>query len=209
MADIIEWVLCTEGPLMRSELRILLLGNSVYGPEFLREDFLDAKIDLALKLCWFERNSVKIEKLQGMWEISETFNGQKPWSIIHEHSKPWLQMGSGTESVYAIFFSEDMYRAAAVNKSVWPIKIGRTSREVLKRISELQTGCSQPLQLGLHLLCDDSRELEKHLHLKLQSHSIIEGASTEWYASSPFAIKSMYKRYIREKTIGNNMEKVA
>ena len=80
IADIIEWVLHTEGPLLRSEIKILLLGNSIYGPEFLKEDFLDAKIDLAIKDCWLVRNSVTIEEIHGTWGISETFNGEKPWS---------------------------------------------------------------------------------------------------------------------------------
>ena len=209
IADIIEWVLHSEGPLVRSEIKILLLGNSVYGPEFLKEDFLDAKIHLAIKHCWLERNSVKVEELHGTWGIPETFNGEKPWSSIQQHSKPWLKMGSEPESVYAIFFNEDMYRSVAVGKLEWPIKIGRTSRDISKRISELQTGCSLPLQLGIHFSSDDSRELENHIHSKLETHGILEGAGTEWYLTSPFMIKNIYKRYVRGKNITNNLEKAA
>jgi len=209
IADIIEWVLHTEGPLVRSEIKILLLGNSIYGPEFLKEDFLDAKIDLAIKDCWLVRNSVTIEEIHGTWGISETFNGEKPWSTMQHHSKPWLKMGTGPESVYAIFFNEDMYRSVAIGNLEWPIKIGRTSRDISKRISEFQTGCSQPIQLGIHFLCEDSRELENHIHSKLQTHGILEGAGTEWYLTSPFVIKNIYKSYARVKYINNNLEKVA
>jgi len=108
--------------------------------------------------------------------------------------QPWLLLGSGNESVYAIFSPSLMenYGEAGLNK--YPIKVGRTNRTLEQRLQELQTGSHLDLRVGLQLLTNDSRSLELKLHKYLSAMKIpSRSSSSEWFYSNLQEIRDLFQ----------------
>jgi hypothetical protein len=100
--------------------------------------------------------------------------------------------GSGREVVYAYYNPREKELAAHRGESVWPCKIGRTSRaDPWDRILE-QSGTDGSFQPRLMCFYTDiGFRLETHFH---QNCKRVEGAlGSEWYLTNPEELKAQYQ----------------
>jgi hypothetical protein len=108
--------------------------------------------------------------------------------------KPWLKIGSGDESVYAIFSTSNMHAYTEKGLNKYPIKIGRTTRTIEQRLQELQTGSHLDLRIGIHILTNHSRDLEAKIHSHLNRMRVSSrNLGSEWFYSNMAEIRDIYQ----------------
>lgn len=186
LVPLIEWILRMEGPLSRSQLVRAVLNSPGWAPLLDCVSSPEQLVNLALggvsepygRAYWAASG----------WATNEIVGGPRPLPLAGEYQP--LEIGAGSESVYVAYLANDRYRAALADQDVWPLKIGRTKRDVKTRISELRAGSMRPLVLGLTVKTDSSATLETRLHRDLWPRRI-SGGGAEWFSSSVKEIRSL------------------
>lgn len=130
------------------------------------------------------------------WSIARNIEPKlEQLSGFKEHS-PWLSLGRGTEIVYALFLPSSLSRISSLEKLLYPVKIGRTKRDVSNRFAELQTGNYEDLKIGILMRTDFSAHLESYLHHELNHARMLRrNNQTEWFLTSLSKIKELYEHY--------------
>jgi hypothetical protein len=177
------------------ELLEALSRDSTLGFISLRTTYLQAKVKNCLEQMMREPKPDLYFGYGGKIKISKRFEHS---TIAPKNGlpflKPWLQIGSGDESVYAIFSTSVMNSYAEAGLSKYPIKIGRTTRPIEQRLQELQTGSHLDLRLGIHILTNHSRDLEARIHSHLSRMRVSSrNLSSEWFYSNMAEIRDIYR----------------
>ena len=111
------------------------------------------------------------------------------------------EIGAGAEAVYVYYFERDKRLARYENRSSWPCKIGFSVGAVEKRI--LGQGVSTAMYslptIGLLIRADKGRWIEKAVHdaLRLAGRSIPGSLGTEWFDTTPDAVRRWIEEYQR------------
>ena len=194
LEEAIHWALLKRGPMDQAELINALSDDYILGYVPLNTMFLQAKVKGCLEqmmqhpnpLLYFgEERKIKISKARTNSE------NLKPIEIPFD--EPWLKMGTGIESVYAIFSATTMNKYVEAGLDKYPIKIGRTNRPIENRIHELQTGSYLNLRIGIQFSTDSSKFLENEIHKKLDHMRVISrSTSNEWFYTNLREIREIY-----------------
>ncbi len=181
----VEWVLETEGPL--ATMHLVKIINAFPANTF--------KVHQVSQFEIFVRSI--LNQLRENGKIYFDVNESVWYKVKSEESKPTieveqlnqlgghLKIGEGTETVYCIYKSLSRYKAAISGEDRWPMKIGKTTRPVNSRLSELRTSSEEAFVIGLEIATEGSQALEAALHNKLQYCRIeTQGAGTEWFWSN-------------------------
>jgi hypothetical protein len=177
------------------ELLDALSRDSTLGFVPLGTSYLEAKVKNCLELMMQAPNSDLYFGLGGKIKVSKSFQRREITAANGlPYFEPWLQIGTGEEIVYAIFSPSvmDAYGRAGLNR--YPIKIGRTTRNIEQRLQELQTGSYLDLRIGIQISTSDSRELEAEIHRSLNRMRVISrNLSSEWFYSNMEEIRDFYQ----------------
>jgi hypothetical protein len=107
--------------------------------------------------------------------------------------QPWVSLGEGSEFVYGLFHPASMHKSRLDGLSKYPIKIGRTRRDITSRILELQTGSYQKLQLGILIRTSDSIATERTIHAAFKGCRLkILELHSEWFLTSLNEIRDYF-----------------
>ncbi|CAN2189892.1 Bacteriophage T5, Orf172 DNA-binding [Candidatus Nanopelagicaceae bacterium] len=178
----------------QSELIEALSLDSILGYIPLNTNFFQAKVKNCIELMMQQPDPSIYFGENRKIKMSRRFaTREKPSPVEMPLNQPWLRLGSGVETVYAIFSDSTMNRYVEAGLSKFPIKIGRTSRPVENRIQELQTGNYLNLRIGIQFSTNKSRELENEIHKHLGHMRVISrGSSSEWFYSNLEEIRDIY-----------------
>jgi hypothetical protein len=195
LEEAIHWALLKNGPMDQFELLEALSRDSTLGFVPLSTSFLEAKVKNRLELMMQAPYPDLYFGLNGKIKVSKRFK-QKDLTVATglPYCQPWLQIGSGDESVYTIFSTSlmDSYCRAGLDK--YPIKVGRTSRNLEQRLQELQTGSHLDLRIGIQMLTSNSRELEAEIHRVLNRMRVTSrNLSSEWFYTNMSEIRDIYQ----------------
>lgn len=186
-----DWILRTlhaEGPQKLSSLLGLLKSDPDLGYMALREESFESKVRACINRfssdpeCYFAIDSRyrwrALGEVRGSMELEPSIVRLSP-------STPWLSVGHGTEAVYGLIVPRtirDNYRQGLAN---YPLKIGRTSRPIAKRVLELQAGNHLDLHIGIVMLTSNAPYLEAFIHKSLE-HRKLNGLSSqsEWFQTN-------------------------
>ena len=191
----IHWALLENGPMDHLELLEALSRDSTLGFISLRTSYLQAKVKNCLEQMMQEPKPDLYFGYGGKIKISKGFehSTNAPKNGL-PYLKPWLQVGSGDESVYAIFSPSIMNSFAEAGLNKYPIKIGRTTRTIEQRLQELQTGSHLDLRLGIQILTNQSRDLEAKIHSQLSRMRVSSrNLSSEWFYSNMAEIRDLHR----------------
>lgn len=195
LEESIHWALLKNGPMDQFELLEALSRDATLGFVPLGTSFLEAKIKNCLELMMQAPNPNLYFGLNGKIKVSKRFKLKDMKAATGlPYFQPWLQIGSGSESVYAIFSTSlmDTYCRAGLDR--YPIKVGRTSRNLEQRLQELQTGSHLDLRIGIQILTNHSRELEAEIHRALNRMRVTSrNLSSEWFYSNMTEIRNIYQ----------------
>ena len=195
LEEAIHWALLKNGPMDQFELLEALSRDSTLGFVPLSTSFLEAKVKNCLELMTQAPAATLYFGLNGKIKVSKGFK-QKDLAAATglPYFQPWLQIGSGDESVYAIFSTSLMDRYCRAGLDKYPIKVGRTSRNLEQRLQELQTGSHLDLRIGIQMLTSNSRELEAEIHSVLNRMRVTSrNSSSEWFYSNMREIRDIYQ----------------
>ena len=118
------------------------------------------------------------------------------------------EIGQGPQKVYVYFFENDRDLAQLQGKNAWPCKVGYTVTSVTERIlgQGVTAMHSLPL-LGLVIHTHDADLLERSIHnaLRLAGRTMPNAprAGTEWFHTTPAAIRAWYKVFTEALSILN------
>ena len=193
LSEVLVAILLREGPQDFRSLCFHLQGDSEFG--YLA--FQIPNIDQQIRDClnhYSNGNSPKfLMSFEYKWQVLQSSSYVSELNLSINQSSPWLQIGKGQTSVYGIFSRKLMSERRTFGSNWYPIKIGRTSRNIADRLRELQTGSYFDLQLGIQIKTDNSVELEGYLHSRLSHRKVCsEATQNEWYFSSIEEIESIY-----------------
>jgi len=183
-----EWILRIlqiDGPQGFSELMGLLRSDPQCGYLALRDQQFEAKVRASLLDHSSRESQLFVQGFDYKWHAynSETINELSDYSI--PWNRPWLEFGSGAEIVYGIFFPRTLRESFLSQTGSYPIKIGRTTRPLVERLFELQTGNFLDLQVGLAIHTNSASALEAFLHERLDHRRIYgNGSQSEWFLTS-------------------------
>jgi hypothetical protein len=106
------------------------------------------------------------------------------------------ELGEGAQALYVYYYPNDRALAAERDLSVWECKVGMTTGTVDGRIIGQISSTSihtRPI-VGLVVRTDNARALEQLLHGLLRYAQVecgSAGTGTEWFLTSPSAIKTI------------------
>lgn len=197
-------ILLREGPQDFRSLCFLLKGDCDYGYLSFQIPNFDQQVRDCLKLYSNGLSPKFLMSFEYKWQALPSASYISELNLRKDQSSPWLKIGTGLSNVYGIF-SRKLMSERISHGSVWyPIKIGRTSRDVADRLRELQTGSYFDLQLGIQIKTDNSIELEKYLHSRLSHRKVpSEASQNEWYFSSIEEIESVYSTAVFKSSFQN------
>lgn len=186
-----------EGPLTFPRLLSRLSCDSRYGFFALRASNIETFLRNSLAQYSSESNRLFSINHNYEWYVN---NNQEVICSGNLESLPrsqaWLEMGKGRELVYGLFSPIQMERSWNDGAENYPVKIGRTSRPIMRRFLELQTGNYFELQLGVVIGTDTSSKLEKYIHTQLKHKQIVQnGRETEWFYTNLLSIRNLAKQY--------------
>ena len=116
--------------------------------------------------------------------------------------QPWVSLGQGSEYVYGLFHPTTMHKSRLEGLSKYPVKIGRTRRDITSRILELQTGSYQMLQLGILIRTTDSIATERAIHAAFKGCRLkILELNSEWFLTS---INEIRDYFLQELLVQSN-----
>jgi hypothetical protein len=171
--------------------------------QFLFAGDVQAKVMNCVEMMMKQPNPTLYFGYEGKIKVSKRFSikdNESPTGI--PFNQPWLKLGSGKESVYAIFSGTTMNKYVDAGLKKYPIKIGRTNRRIEERIQELQTGSYFDLRIGIQISSDNSRDLEARIHNRLEHMRVTSrNTSSEWFYSSLREIRDIYLNEIVSKNI--------
>lgn len=140
----------------------------------------------------------------GVWIISKHYDGfdsyfKKKQGAVEDNcdfseSDTCLELGDGEETIYLYYYP--CYRKFANMKghTVWPCKVGMTTKNVWDRIYSQAATCfpEEPF-IALIIHCDDAHKLEQTIHnvLKMNGKWIEDAPGKEWFMISPEEVKSI------------------
>lgn len=104
-------------------------------------------------------------------------------------------IGSGSESVYVYYHENDKRLAELESRAVWECKIGFTTADVIRRISEqTKTGRSSVPIIALIIKTENASFLESFLHRALYEYRIpgTDHTGDEWFITNPTVIEDVY-----------------
>ena len=184
-SEVVVEILLREGPQEFKNLLSLVVSDDQYG--YL--SFRHSNIEQLLREClayYSEKSDQKFDLTFGYkWQATRDASRVHDSCLEISRSTPWIFRGTGEEFVYGIFSPKQMSEARQSGSHWYPIKIGRTRRDISTRLRELQTGSFQDLQLGLQICTNYSVRLESLLHRKLRERKLCESSSqSEWFLTS-------------------------
>lgn len=198
LGPLVKWILESEGPLNRVQLKQAVLGSPGWAQELDHDRFSSRQIDLALRLLSLAQGSAYWS--DGGWAIQPGGRIEPRPSPPGHHRGP-LVIGRGSQSVYVAYAPVERYRAALAGDDRWPVKIGRTRRGPKRRLAELQTGRTQELVLGLVVQTDAAVALESFLHERLAPNGLL-GGGAEWFRSSIGEVRAISTEWAARQSVG-------
>ena len=107
-----------------------------------------------------------------------------------------ITIGIGSGTVYIYYYPRDKRYALSQRKSFWQCKIGMTENDVGNRVkSQRTTAIYENPEIGLEILADNPRALEKAIHavLEMKDRKIdTSGNGNEWFLTSPTEVAGIY-----------------
>jgi len=195
LEEAIHWALLKNGPMDQFELLEALSRDSIFGFVPLGTSFLEGKVKNCLESIMQAPSPDLYFGMNGKIKVSKRFKQKDITAATGlPHFQPWLQIGCGDESVYTIFSTSLMDRYCRAGLDKYPIKVGRTSRNIEQRLQELQTGSHLDLRIGIQMLTSNSRELEAEIHRVLNRMRVTSrNLSSEWFYSNMTEIRDIYQ----------------
>lgn len=193
LSEVLVLILLREGPQDFKRLHQILQSDCEYGYLAFQTPYFEQEMRECLKF-YSQKHSPKFTMSFGYkWIAVQSSTYISELNLKTNQDSPWIELGTGEESVYGIFSLKLMNDGRRHGNSWYPIKIGRTSRNVSNRLRELQTGSFLDLQLGIQVRTSDCVELEKTLHGHLNHRKLCADSSqNEWFLSSIEEIRSIY-----------------
>jgi len=110
------------------------------------------------------------------------------------------EIGEGPEAIYVYFNDNDRRLAELEKRTTWECKIGMAkSGDAVGRILDqgVKTSMSRLPTVGLVIRTHDCRHLEKAIHaaLRFVGHHLPDSPGSEWFLTSPAAIKRWYDHF--------------
>lgn len=99
-----------------------------------------------------------------------------------------VELGEGPEAVYLYYLPTYRTLAEKNKRTIWPCKIGRTSRDPLSRIaSQAATALPEPPYMAAVLWTDALLEWERAFHgvLAARGKRVLKALGVEWSETSP------------------------
>jgi hypothetical protein len=178
-------ILQTDGPQDFLELMALLKSDPGYGYIALRDPQFEAKVRASLLDHSSEKSQLFIQSFDYKWHAFQSENTREEVGYSIPRNRPWLEFGYGPETVYGVFFPNNMRESVLSRTVSYPVKIGRTTRPLAERLFELQTGNFLDLQVGLAIHTDTAPALESYLHELLEHRKIRgRGSQSEWFLTN-------------------------
>jgi hypothetical protein len=193
LSEVLVSILLREGPQDFRGLHQILQSDSEYGYLAFQTPSFEQEMRECLKFYSLKHSPKFIMSFGYKWIAVQSSTYISELNLKINQDSPWIELGAGEESVYGIFSLKLMSDGRRHGNSWYPIKIGRTSRNVSNRLRELQTGSFLDLQLGIRVKTSDCVELEKVIHGHLNHRKLCTDSSqSEWYLSSIEEIHTIY-----------------
>lgn len=191
--SIVEWTLFLEGPLPRAWLIAAAESHPYWSNASGHLPVMEVQVRQATAAL-AAKGAIRFDPSRNVWEsVTEPSSPLPETMAVTEHRSP-LVLGNGSETVYSLFNPLTRYRIALSGGSHWPMKIGRTSRQVTARLREFRTSARNPLEVGILFKTSDSVMLERYFHQELTGRRLREsGAGHEWYWSNFKDLESLYE----------------
>jgi hypothetical protein len=139
--------------------------------------------------------SIYYDPSRNVWESVTEPSSPLPAAMAETKGRRPIVLGNGGETVYSLFNPLTRYRIALSGGCHWPMKIGRTSRQMTTRLREFRTTAHSPLEVGLLFKTSDSVMLERYFHKELMGRRLREGGvGREWFWSNLKDLESLYNR---------------
>jgi hypothetical protein len=196
--EAVEWTLLREGSLNRRDL-----VSQVYAFPFLSStpsgiQEIEARVSDVTR---HEASKYRYCIDSNSWSLHDSTSAPDSVMTNQIPKRAPEVHGCGKESVYLIYSPVERYKSVRNNSTQkYRIKIGKTKRSTVLRLSELQTGNPDELRVGLEFRTNKSTELESFLHKELRTARITESSnSKEWFNSSFEEVIELYKRFKSEE----------
>jgi hypothetical protein len=192
LSEVLVSILLREGPQDFRRLQLILQSDSEYGYLAFQTPGFEQEMRECLKFYSQKHSPKFIMSFGYKWIAVQSSAYISELNLKVNQDSPWIELGAGEESVYGIFSLKLMSEGRRHGNSWYPIKIGRTSRNVSNRLRELQTGSYLDLQLGIQVRTSDCVELEKEIHDQLKHRKLCaDSTQREWFFSSIEEIRAI------------------
>ena len=108
--------------------------------------------------------------------------------------------GFGSGNVYCFYNPRDRAEAEAQGKTLWPCNIGKTNRDVEKRVGEQTNQWTVDPRIDLVFKTNQPKDLERKIQgiLKVFGRQLknFRGSGREWYNVTPDEVLYLYRRVI-------------
>lgn len=191
--SIVEWTLFLEGPLPRAWLIAATEAHPFWSNASVHPPVIEVRVRQAIAAL-AAIGAIYYDQSRNVWESLTEPSSPLPATMAMTGRRSPLVHGNGSETVYALFNPLTRYRIALSGGSHWPVKIGRTSRQVTSRLREFRTSAHGPLEVGILFKTCDSVGLERYFHQELTGRRLREsGAGQEWFWANFKDLESLYE----------------
>ncbi len=135
----------------------------------------------------------------GIWELNYIPSKEGSRIISKPQGSDNLEnrktIGHGSQSIYVFYYPTYIRDAKSHGETVWECKIGRTNGKVSQRIANQgKTNLPEVPVIGLQILTDNSKELEKAIHsvLEARGKKVSGSVGNEWYLTNPEDVENIY-----------------
>lgn len=106
------------------------------------------------------------------------------------------KIGKGKDCVYVYYYNNDKKLAEMEGRDTWECKIGHTSKDLTKRLSQqgINTSHARKPVCGLIIKTDQSSYLESLIHRELAEQKISADGGREWFSTRPDQVKEVFYR---------------
>ena len=119
------------------------------------------------------------------------------WKVFPEGRRVF---GVGSGSVYCFYNPRDRAEAEAQDKTLWPCNIGKTNRDVEKRVGEQTHQWTVEPRIDLIFKTNQPKDLEREIQgiLKVFDRQLknFRGSGREWYNVTPDEVFYLYRSVI-------------